>query len=71
MPHTAGEPDREPVQYILHHSLRPDLDAWLAARGLEVRRAPAEIEGEDSLPTFFVFPTQETMDRALRELHPE
>lgn len=54
------------VQYLIHPALRADLDAWLATRNLQVIRLPAEVEGEDSLPTYLVSPTQEAMDRVLR-----
>lgn len=51
----------EVVQYLIHPALREKLDAWLASQGLRVDRLPAEVEGDDSLPTFLVAPTDELM----------
>lgn len=57
-----SEPDDSPVEYIIHPAMRPWLDEFLDHAGFIVVAAPESLQGD--LPTFFIFPKTERVQRA-------
>jgi hypothetical protein len=49
--------DDEPIQLLVHPTLRRDLFAWLHARGLDVGYAPF-LTGENDLPVYLTTPAR-------------